>query len=145
MSGITIGIVQVPQGIAYALLTGVDPIYGLYSSFFAIVFYMFFGTSKYVSIGSFAIVSLMTGVAANNVMMKIEKEALTQQVYYLGKHSGKQIDMNNLTEILSNEFKNLDRITLVTTLTFFVGLIQVSYFFIIIYTLLFIFFFFCII
>uniref|UniRef100_A0A0N5BEF8 STAS domain-containing protein n=1 Tax=Strongyloides papillosus TaxID=174720 RepID=A0A0N5BEF8_STREA len=126
MAGLTIGIVQVPQGIAYALLTGVDPIYGLYSSFFAIIFYMIFGTSKYVSIGSFAIVSLMTGVAANNVMRRLEKEALTEQVHYLEKHTGEQIDINNLTEITSNEFKDLDRITLVTTLTFFVGLVQIA-------------------
>uniref|UniRef100_A0A0N5A4B7 STAS domain-containing protein n=1 Tax=Parastrongyloides trichosuri TaxID=131310 RepID=A0A0N5A4B7_PARTI len=126
MAGVTIGIVQVPQGIAYALLTGVDPIYGLYSSFFAVFLYIFFGTSKYVSIGSFAIVSLMTGVAANNVMAKLEKQAFSERVHFLEEHSGEQIDIHNLTEIVANNFKDLDRITLVTTLTFFVGLVQVT-------------------
>jgi hypothetical protein len=43
MAGITVGIVHVPQGIAYAILTGVEPVYGLYTSFFSVLFYMIFG------------------------------------------------------------------------------------------------------
>lgn len=55
IAGITVGIVHVPQGIAYAILTGVEPIYGLYTSFFGVLFYMIFGTSKHISIGWFLI------------------------------------------------------------------------------------------
>lgn len=36
VAGITIAILQIPQGIAYALLVGVAPAYGLYTSFFPV-------------------------------------------------------------------------------------------------------------
>uniref|UniRef100_A0A914VC92 STAS domain-containing protein n=1 Tax=Plectus sambesii TaxID=2011161 RepID=A0A914VC92_9BILA len=66
--GLTVGIMHVPQGIAYAVLTGVDPVYGLYASFFPALVYMFFGTSRHVSVGSFAVVSLMAGIAVNQLL-----------------------------------------------------------------------------
>ncbi|PIO57251.1 hypothetical protein TELCIR_21345, partial [Teladorsagia circumcincta] len=46
---------------AYASLAGVPPVYGMYSSFFASTVYMFFGTARHVSIGVFAVASLMVG------------------------------------------------------------------------------------
>ena len=61
MSGLIVGIILVPQAIAYCLLAGVDPIYGLYTSFFANIIYFFMGTSKHVSVGSFSLMSLMVG------------------------------------------------------------------------------------
>lgn len=38
-------------GMAYASLADLSPIYGLYSCFFAAFIYMFFGTSKHISVG----------------------------------------------------------------------------------------------
>ncbi|XP_078545083.1 solute carrier family 26 member 10-like isoform X1 [Lissotriton helveticus] len=61
VAGLTVGIVHIPQGMAFALLTSVAPIYGLYTSFFPVVLYMIFGTGRHVSTGTFAILSLMTG------------------------------------------------------------------------------------
>jgi MFS superfamily sulfate permease-like transporter len=37
----------------YATLAKLDPVIGLYTCFFASLFYMFFGTSHHVSIGVF--------------------------------------------------------------------------------------------
>ncbi|XP_030220109.1 solute carrier family 26 member 10 isoform X2 [Gadus morhua] len=61
IAGLTVGILHIPQGMAFALLTSVAPIFGLYTSFFPVVLYMLFGTGRHVSTGTFAVVSLMTG------------------------------------------------------------------------------------
>ncbi|KAK5978287.1 sulfate transporter and sulfate transporter antisigma-factor antagonist [Trichostrongylus colubriformis] len=61
IAGLTVGIMHVPQGMAYASLASVPPVYGMYSSFFASTIYMFFGTARHVSIGVFAVASLMVG------------------------------------------------------------------------------------
>lgn len=36
---------------AYGMLTGLDPVYGLYVSFFPVIVYFFLGTSRHVSMG----------------------------------------------------------------------------------------------
>uniref|UniRef100_A0A0N5C3G7 STAS domain-containing protein n=1 Tax=Strongyloides papillosus TaxID=174720 RepID=A0A0N5C3G7_STREA len=61
IGGITVGVMHVPQGIAYAKLAGVPAVYGLYTSLLAPLFYMIFGTSQHNSLGSFAVVALMAG------------------------------------------------------------------------------------
>ncbi|KAK6101767.1 sulfate permease family protein [Brugia pahangi] len=61
IGGLTVGIMQVPQGMAYANLASLPPVYGMYTSFFTSTFYAFFGTSRHISIGVFAVASLMVG------------------------------------------------------------------------------------
>lgn len=51
MSGITVGILNIPQGLAYALLATLNPIYGLYVSFFPILVYTLLGTCRHLIIG----------------------------------------------------------------------------------------------
>ena len=44
---------------AYGLLAGVDPVVGIYTAFFPILIYIFLGTMPHVSMGTFAVISLM--------------------------------------------------------------------------------------
>ncbi|KAJ8394019.1 hypothetical protein AAFF_G00053630 [Aldrovandia affinis] len=61
MSGLIVGILLVPQSIAYSLLAGQDPIYGLYTSFFSSIIYTFLGTSRHISVGIFGVLCLLVG------------------------------------------------------------------------------------
>uniref|UniRef100_A0A914X8V7 STAS domain-containing protein n=1 Tax=Plectus sambesii TaxID=2011161 RepID=A0A914X8V7_9BILA len=115
IGGLTVGVMHVPQGIAYAVLSGVEPVYGLYSSFFPALIYMFFGTSRHVSVGSFAVVSLMAGLAKRRIL---PEDSDGQQ------QSSGSAQLGNLTNDTSNADEELTAIAVVSTITLGIGLVQ---------------------
>jgi len=58
-AGINVGILLIPQGMAYALIAGLPPIYGLYAALIPQIVYAILGTSKQLSVGPVAIDSLI--------------------------------------------------------------------------------------
>ncbi|GJJ12400.1 hypothetical protein Clacol_006642 [Clathrus columnatus] len=68
IAGITVGLVLVPQSMSYAKIANLAPQYGLYSSFVGVFIYCFFATSKDVSIGPVAVMSLETGKVITSIM-----------------------------------------------------------------------------
>ncbi|XP_011204094.2 sodium-independent sulfate anion transporter [Bactrocera dorsalis] len=60
VAGITVGLTVIPQGLAFAGITGLDLQYGLYSCFMGCFIYVLFGTSKDVPVGPTAIAALLT-------------------------------------------------------------------------------------
>lgn len=60
VAGLTIALLVVPQSLAYAKIIGLPIQHGLYSSFIGVFIYMFFATSKDVTIGPSAVVTLLT-------------------------------------------------------------------------------------
>jgi len=64
-AGLTVGIMLIPQGIAYAMIAGLPPIYGLYTAMIPQIVYAFFGTSRQLAVGPVAMDSLIVaaGVA----------------------------------------------------------------------------------
>jgi len=62
-AGITVGIMLIPQGMAYALIAGLPPEYGLYAALVPLVIYAFMGTSRHLSVGPVALVALLVAAA----------------------------------------------------------------------------------
>ena len=68
LAGITVGIVTIPQAIAFAILAGIPPIYGLYGSFIPLLIYGFLSSSNYLNVGPVAIISIFSfNVLSQNV------------------------------------------------------------------------------
>ena len=61
VAGITVGLVLVPQSLAYAQLAGMPPYYGLYASLLPVVIGALWGSSRQLATGPVAMVSLLTG------------------------------------------------------------------------------------
>ncbi|KAJ1953923.1 hypothetical protein GGI12_005906, partial [Dipsacomyces acuminosporus] len=55
VAGLTVGIVVIPQGMAYSKLASLPPEFGLYSSFVGCTLYFMFATSKDITIGPVAV------------------------------------------------------------------------------------------
>jgi len=69
IAGITVAIMQIPQGIAYALLVGIPPNFGLYTSFFPVLIYSFLGTAQHISMGTMAVVGIMLRDVVNKYLI----------------------------------------------------------------------------
>uniref|UniRef100_A0A8C1VLI7 Solute carrier family 26 member 5 n=1 Tax=Cyprinus carpio TaxID=7962 RepID=A0A8C1VLI7_CYPCA len=108
VSGISTGVMQLPQGLAYAMLAAVPPVFGLYSSFYPVLLYTFFGTSKHISIGTFAVISLMIGGVA-------VREAPDSMFAVNG---------TNASQVVDFEARDARRVEVVVALTTLVGIIQ---------------------
>ncbi|KAI8343201.1 sulfate transporter family-domain-containing protein [Chlamydoabsidia padenii] len=67
IAGITVGIVVVPQSMAYAKIAMLPPQYGLYTAFVGLCVYCLFATSKDISIGPTAVMSLLVGQTITRV------------------------------------------------------------------------------
>jgi len=105
--------VQIPQSIAYSVLTGLPPINGLYTTFFAMVFYLIFGTSKHFSAGTEAIACLLTASAINKY----------HGILFPEVSNVNETIMNN-TNYLSNNIEEAKSI-IAMALAILVGIIQV--------------------
>jgi len=58
-AGLTIGVILIPQGIAYAIIAGLPPIYGLYTAMIPQIVYAVLGTSRQLAVGPAAMDSLI--------------------------------------------------------------------------------------
>uniref|UniRef100_A0A8C1V8V3 Solute carrier family 26 member 6 n=1 Tax=Cyprinus carpio TaxID=7962 RepID=A0A8C1V8V3_CYPCA len=110
ISGISVGIMHLPQGMAYALLAAVPPVFGLYSSFYPILIYFIFGTSKHISVGTYAVMSVMIGSVT-------ERLAPDSDFMIPGN------DTNSTSlDIVS---RDAERVKIAATVTFLSGIFQV--------------------
>ncbi|XP_044534980.1 chloride anion exchanger [Gracilinanus agilis] len=105
VSGVSTGLVTVLQGLAFALLVNIPPIYGLYAAFFPMIVYLFLGTSRHISVGPFPVLSMMVGAVV------------------VAQQGNSNI---NGTETTGNNSSSLDdeRVTISATITILAGIIQ---------------------
>uniref|UniRef100_A0A914E6H9 SLC26A/SulP transporter domain-containing protein n=1 Tax=Acrobeloides nanus TaxID=290746 RepID=A0A914E6H9_9BILA len=101
-AGITIAIFNIPQGMAYANLANLPEVIGLYTSFFCPLIYLFFGTSRHLSMGIVSVVALMMGST-------LEKYAILHNF--------------NLENAKQNNIDNFESLHYLTILTFTTGII----------------------
>ncbi len=59
LAGVTVAAFSVPESMAYAGLAGLSPEHGLYASMIALLVYMFFGTSRQMSVGTTSALAIM--------------------------------------------------------------------------------------
>ncbi|NXC19316.1 S26A9 protein, partial [Corythaeola cristata] len=67
LGGLSAGTIQVPQGMAFALLANLPPVNGLYSSFFPLITYLFLGGIHQMVPGTFAVISIIVGNVCNEL------------------------------------------------------------------------------
>lgn len=122
MSGILVGILLVPQSIAYSLLASQDPIYGLYTSFFSSIIYAVLGSSRHISVGIFGVLCLLVG------------QVVDRELALAGYLPESSIGSNHSDSLLAGQRNSsnvaCDRscyaITVGATVTFTAGIYQVN-------------------
>ncbi|XP_071986959.1 pendrin-like [Engystomops pustulosus] len=100
-------------GLSFALLAAVPVGFGLYSAFFPVLAYFFFGTSRHLSIGPFPVVSLMVGGVVEQ-MAPNDKFPLS---------NGNQSDN---TTLVDEKARDAQRVIIAGTLCFLIGIIQLA-------------------
>jgi len=72
IAGTTVGLMVVPQSLAYAVTADLPAVYGLYASYIGVWVYIFFGTSKDVTVGPTSIMSsLVASTAGGDIAYSI--------------------------------------------------------------------------
>ncbi|GJQ74245.1 hypothetical protein Trydic_g19149 [Trypoxylus dichotomus] len=112
IAGFTVAVMHIPQGMAYGMLGNVAPITGIYMAFFPVLMYAIFGTSRHNSLGTFAVVCLMTG--------KVVLEHSHPSFFDGGR--------TNKTEILNSDQPLYSPIDVATAVTFMVAIMQLLMF-----------------
>ncbi|MFY0599654.1 MAG: solute carrier family 26 protein [Cyclobacteriaceae bacterium] len=64
-AGLTVGVMLIPQGMAYAMIAGLPPVYGLYASVVPQIIYAIFGTSRQLSVAPVAMDSLLVAAGVS--------------------------------------------------------------------------------
>jgi len=74
VSGLTVALMEIPQSIAYAMVAGLPPIYGIYSSFVVAMVYSLMGSSHHVVCGTTNAISLVVASTMINSNLPVARE-----------------------------------------------------------------------
>jgi len=121
VSGLTVGIVHIPQSLAFSILAGLSPVFGLYTSFFPVLFYTLMGTSRHISIGTFAVTSLLTSASVERLVPSGSTQLMSSGVENSTTQASPMVGGSSLTDF------DFERIGVASALTFLVGIIQLAF------------------
>jgi SulP family sulfate permease len=82
VAGLTVGIMLIPQGMAYAMIAGMPPIYGLYAALVPQFVYALMGTSRQLAVGPVAMDSLLVAAGVGALQL-INEAAYVSTVLFL--------------------------------------------------------------
>ena len=66
-TGLTVGVMLIPQGMAYAMIAGLPVVYGLYAALLPQIIYGFLGTSRHLAVGPVAMDSLLVAAGLSGI------------------------------------------------------------------------------
>jgi SulP family sulfate permease len=75
-AGLVVALMLVPQSMAYAIVSGLPPVTGLYASLLPSLVYAWFGSSSVQSVGTMAITSVMMGTSLASMRPASTEEAI---------------------------------------------------------------------
>ncbi|MCB9225337.1 MAG: sulfate permease [Crocinitomicaceae bacterium] len=80
-AGLTVGIMLIPQGMAYAMLAGLPPVFGLYAALMPQIVYAILGTSRQLSVGPVALDSMLVASALGAMKLAGYNEYISMAVF----------------------------------------------------------------
>jgi SulP family sulfate permease len=85
VAGLILSSFAIPQGMSYAVLANLPPVWGLYTCIFPGFIYLLFGSTEVISFGVFAITSLLVGssVSSSNELLKRELSSFNPNAPYM--------------------------------------------------------------
>lgn len=95
-AGITVAVMLIPQGLAYAMLAGLPPVVGLYSAVFPLLAYAAFGTSRQLAVGPVAMDSLLVAVGVAAIAPTSSAEYVAAATILAALVGGLQVAMGAL-------------------------------------------------
>lgn len=80
-AGFTVGIMLIPQGMAYAMIAGLPPVFGLYAALIPQVIYGILGTSRQLSVGPVAMDSLLVAAGLGALSLSGIEEYIGMAIF----------------------------------------------------------------
>jgi len=81
ISGLSIAIIVIPQGLAYAMIAGLPPIYGLYAALIPQFIHGLMGTSHHPAVGPVALDSLVVAIALGTLSITNVDDIITAAIF----------------------------------------------------------------
>ena len=81
ISGLSIAVIVIPQGLAYAMIAGLPPIYGLYAALIPQFIHGIMGTSRHPAVGPVALDSIVVAIALGALSLSGFEQTINAAIF----------------------------------------------------------------